>query len=97
MTPQEIKDKIGAHRQDLREMGVASLALFGSVARHEATAASDLDFLVEFDRPVGLFQLIRVQQYLEDTLEVERVDMVMPDALREEFREEVLQEAVRVG
>ena len=38
-----------------RDYGVKSLALFGSVARDEATAVSDVDLLVEFDRPTGLF------------------------------------------
>ena len=31
--------------------GVKSLYLFGSVARDEAVPASDVDLLVEFDRP----------------------------------------------
>ena len=41
---------------------IASLSLFGSVARDEAAADSDVDFLVEFKHPVGLFEFIELQQ-----------------------------------
>jgi uncharacterized protein len=41
-----------------RQFGVKSLLLFGSVARDEATTASDVDLLVEFNRPVGYFGLV---------------------------------------
>jgi predicted nucleotidyltransferase len=49
---------IQAHQAELRqEYGVKSLALFGSVVRDEARPSSDVDLLVEFSRPVGLFGL----------------------------------------
>jgi predicted nucleotidyltransferase len=40
-----------------KRFGVKSLLLFGSVARNEATSASDVDLLVEFNRPMGYFDL----------------------------------------
>jgi predicted nucleotidyltransferase len=43
-------------------LGVRSLDLFGSVARGDAGPGSDVDLLVEFDRPVGLFHFFRVQR-----------------------------------
>jgi uncharacterized protein len=43
------------HHDELAGLGVKSLALFGSSARNEAGVGSDVDLLVEFDRPVGLF------------------------------------------
>ena len=39
------------HQEALRNLGAKSLALFGSVARNEATAGSDVDILVEFESP----------------------------------------------
>ena len=44
-----------AHREQLQKLGVKSLSLFGSVARDEADADSDVDLLVEFDRQGGFF------------------------------------------
>ncbi len=97
MTRQEVLDKLEGSRTELRQMGVKSLSLFGSLARDEATDRSDVDLLVEFDRPIGLFQFIRVQHYLQEVLGVDRVDLVMPDALHEELRDDILRDAIRAA
>ncbi|MCH8164743.1 MAG: nucleotidyltransferase family protein [Planctomycetes bacterium] len=97
MRRQEVMDKLAANRAELRRMGVRSLSLFGSLARDEATDRSDVDFLVEFDRPIGLFHFIRVQQYLQEVLGVPRVDLVMPEALQEELRDDILRDAIRAA
>ncbi len=71
------------------------MALFGSLARDEATSASDVDLLVEFDgRPVGLFHLSRTRHYLETVLGVPRVDLVLRAAVRPALRDKILREAV---
>jgi predicted nucleotidyltransferase len=49
MTRDDILATIRANEARLRDLGVQELALFGSFARGEATDASDIDFLVEFD------------------------------------------------
>ncbi|MEW5929013.1 MAG: nucleotidyltransferase family protein [Gemmatimonadota bacterium] len=81
---------------ELDAMGISSLSLFGSVARDEAGPASDVDLLVEFDRPVGYFELFDVQEYLEGILG-RRVDLGTPDAIRRQFRDQILAEAVRAA
>ncbi len=97
MTRQEVLDKLEANCNELRQMCVKSLSLFGSLARDEATDRSDVDLLVEFDRPIGLFQFIRVQQYLQKVLEVDRVDLVMLDAMHAELRGDILRDAIRAA
>ncbi len=94
MKRDEVLAIVAAHREQLQAMGVKSLNLFGSVARDEADSDSDVDFLVEFDRPVGLFEFNQVQLYLEDILG-HPVDIGRPQALREHLREPVLKEAIR--
>jgi predicted nucleotidyltransferase len=84
------------HQADLRQRGVKSLAAFGSLARGEATCSSDIDLLVEFDRPVGLFEFIRLKLYLEE-LTGRSVDLVTPDAIRPAMRADILNEAVHVA
>src|SRR5215831_12831663 len=89
---------LAEHRARLRrQFGVASLALFGSVARDEAGPESDVDLLVEFDRPITLFDLVAVQQYLEKVLGVSRVDVVMPDSIFPAIKDDILREAIHVG
>lgn len=79
-----------------KQFGVKSLLLFGSVARNEATAASDVDLLVEFNRPVGYFGLFALQDYLEELLGCP-VDLGTPDSLKSYIRERVLGEAIHVA
>jgi predicted nucleotidyltransferase len=84
---------IAAHADELRALGVRSLAIFGSVARDEARSDSDVDLLAEFTEPVGYFHLFRVQHRLEEILG-SRVDLTTRGGLRAEIREAVLAEAV---
>jgi predicted nucleotidyltransferase len=72
--------------------GVLCLALFGSVARGTATAASDFDILVAFDGPATSDRYFGVQFYLEDLLG-RPVDLVTETALRPELRARIEREA----
>ncbi len=96
MQRNEALDILAKHRPALSAMGVASLALFGSVARNEAEGDSDVDILVSFDRPVGFFHFLEVKDYLETVLKT-RVDLVTEDALKKQLRERILAEAVRAA
>ena len=75
---------------------ISTLSVFGSVARDEARQDSDVDILVEFSRPVGLFQFIELQQRLEALLG-SKVDLGTPRSLKPRIKEQVLQEAIRVA
>lgn len=86
---------LAAHREELQRYRVRSLALFGSVARDEAGPASDVDLLVEFERPAGLFNFVALHQYLEDLLG-RRVDLGTPDSLREALRPNVMKDLIHV-
>ena len=79
-----------------RKFGVKSLLLFGSVARDEASPTSDVDLLVEFNRPVGYFGLFALQDYLEKLLGCS-VDLGTPDSLKPYVRERVMGELIRVA
>ncbi|PSB18329.1 nucleotidyltransferase [Phormidesmis priestleyi ULC007] len=82
------------HQNTLKDFGVKSLILFGSVARDEARIDSDVDLLVEFDRPIGLFTFVRLKRYLEEILE-SSVDLGTPDSLKPYLREPIFREAIR--
>jgi uncharacterized protein len=86
---------IREHHSDIAAFGVSSLALFGSVARGEARADSDVDILVEFasGEVVGFFRFLRLKRYLEGILGRE-VDLVTRAALKPQLRERILKEAV---
>jgi predicted nucleotidyltransferase len=94
MDKERVLGLLNSHRDRLDEFAVKALFLFGSVARGEATPESDVDLLVEFDRPVGLFTLLGLQSYLEELLGCS-VDLGTPNSLRPHLRETVLKEAIR--
>jgi predicted nucleotidyltransferase len=77
------------------QFGVKTLMLFGSVARDEATSKSDVDLLVEFNRPAGYFGLFALQNYLEKLLGCP-VDLGTPDSLKPYIRERVMGELIHV-
>jgi uncharacterized protein len=80
----------------LRELGVASLSLFGSMARDEARPGSDVDVLVTFSGPATFDQFMDLKLHLEDLLGT-RVDLVTEQALRPRIREAVEGELLRVA
>ncbi len=98
MKRDEALEILSANRERLKDFSVKSLAIFGSVARNEATDASDIDILVEFEegRSVGLFLFVRLQRFLAEILGC-KVDLATPDALREEMREQILKEAIHAA
>lgn len=95
MTRDQVLSILRLHRDELQRLGVKSLALFGSVVRDQARAQSDVDLLVEFDRPVGLFEFIDLKQFLENVLGCS-VDLGTARSLKPRLRERVLREAVYV-
>ncbi|MEW6496824.1 MAG: nucleotidyltransferase family protein [Cyanobacteriota bacterium] len=95
MRRDEVLAIVKPHQAKLQELSVQSLDLFGSIARDEARPDSEVDFLVEFSKPMGWFELSRVRLYLEDILSCP-VDLGTQDALREHLREPVLKELIRI-
>lgn len=96
MRRKDVLHKLAEHRQALaEEYGVSALYLFGSVARDQAGPGSDVDLLVEFKQPVGLFQFIDLQQRLE-TLLACKVDLGTRRALKSNLKDQFNQEAIRV-
>ena len=80
-------------RATLDAFGVARLSLFGSFARDEGRDDSDVDLLVEFNRPIGMFEFARLQRTLGEIVG-HPVDLVTQAALKPQLREQILREAV---
>lgn len=83
------------HKTQLIKLGVQALFLFGSVARGEARAKSDVDILVEFDAKKGLFGFVDLKNYLEEILDCE-VDLVTKNALHPALKKKILEEVKHV-
>ena len=68
---QYVLETLRSHESDLRRLGVSHAAVFGSVARGEAGAESDIDVLVDLDenRPMGIFQYARLKLHINELLD----------------------------
>ena len=91
----EAKILLMSHREHLSSLGSRHLAIFGSTARNEATKASDIDILVDFDAKKDLFEFIGLKLYLEDLLSC-HVDLVSRHALHPALKIRILNEAKQV-
>lgn len=90
-------DDLRRQRERIMELAfqyrARKIAVFGSLARGEAHAESDIDFLVDFEADYKLRDLIRLTQALGALLG-RRVEVVDRQCLREEWRDGILKEAV---
>ena len=82
-------------QQTLRQYGVKSLSLFGSMARKEEKESSDVDLLVTFNQSPGLFAFMDLKDHLQNILGA-RVDLVTKGALHPQLRQKILKESIHV-
>jgi len=79
-----------------KEFGARRIRVFGSVARGEDRADSDVDFLVDFARGYDLFaQRLPLERRLSELLG-RRVDLVPEHELNLHMRDDILREAVEL-
>lgn len=99
MAPRAPDRLVRDHRSKIlalaREHGAFDVMLFGSAARGEAVAGSDIDLLVSFEPDRSLLDHIALQQDLESLLGV-KVDVVSRGGLSPYIRDAVLREAIPV-
>ena len=95
MDKDEIISRLRAHRSELQAMGAEHVSLFGSVARGEATAESDVDVLVKLSEPVmdsgfGYFSaLARLQARIGAITGFANVDVVAEPLEKESVKRSV--------
>jgi predicted nucleotidyltransferase len=89
--------EIRSHREAIVRLGepfrIRNVRVFGSVARGEATADSDLDLLVDVDRGHGYLDMAWFALGVEDELGV-FTQVATPGGLKLRIRDRVLREAV---
>ncbi len=92
----EIKRIIEKNKEELKDKyGVKEIGIFGSVVRGEATKDSDVDILVEFEKPIGLFKFLELEEYLSNLIG-KKVDLVSKKALKPYIAKYILKEVETV-
>lgn len=97
MTREDALDRLNAHLDEIRQYGVEKIGLFGSVARSEADAGSDIDLIVRFLPGQKSFDhFMDLREYLESLFSGYRVDLVIEEAIKPRIRASVYRDAVYV-
>ena len=90
----KIKKIVAEEKDDIRKEYKAEIkAVFGSYARGDFHADSDLDLLIDVDPGATLLDVVGLQLFLEDRLGC-KVDVVTRRSVREELRSSIFSEAV---
>jgi hypothetical protein len=91
----EIKKVLEQLKPELsRRFQVQSIGLFGSVVRDDFSPSSDIDIIVDFDRPIGI-EFIDLANYMEQRLQ-KKVDLVSRNGVKDKYFKAIEREIVYV-
>jgi uncharacterized protein len=89
---EEIKEVLQKNKNELREQyGLKEIGIFGSYVRGEQKEESDLDLLVELEKPVGFVRFLKLENALSQLLGLP-VEIVTKKALKPHIGKRILQE-----
>jgi len=95
-TLEEIERILRETKPFLKETyAVKTIGIFGSYATRGHKEGSDLDLLVEFEKPVGFFKFLDLEEYLETIIGI-KVELVTRKALKPAIGERILSEVVEI-
>ena len=88
-TKNEILSKLKELKPSLhKEFSVKEIGLFGSFSNNSFNENSDIDILVEFEKPIG-WKFFSLEIYLEKVFN-RKIDLVTKNALKEQIKHSIL-------
>lgn len=91
-TSAEVERILKKNIQNLKkDYNLNSMGIFGSFLKGEQNQDSDLDILVDFEKPIGLLKFIKLENDLSKILGI-KVDLVMKKALKPNIGKRILEE-----
>ncbi len=96
MNSGDVIETLRAHEPELKAAGVVRLSLFGSTARGDRSADSDIDLLAAFDQSkrISLLDIAGIEIRLSEMLG-QRVDLAEEGTLKPSVQKSVDAEALR--
>jgi len=93
LTRDEILEKLKELKPFLaKEFSVQEIGLFGSYSENEQNIESDIDILVEFDKPIG-WKFFTLEKYLESVFN-KKVDLVTKKALKKQLKNKIIKQTL---
>ena len=75
-----------------KEFSVQEIGLFGSYSENEQNIESDIDILVEFNKPIG-WKFFTLEKYLESVFN-KKVDLVTKKALKKQLKNKIIKQTL---
>lgn len=92
----EVIDRLRTHAEAIRAFGVTELYLYGSAARNEAGAESDIDLFVDVDYDrFGFVAFMDLREFMRNVFG-RRVDLTTRNALHPDLKEDIVRSAIKV-
>jgi uncharacterized protein len=79
----------------IKKNGIKKAGIFGSYARGEQKASSDIDILIEPTKEMGLFEIVNLEEELKKRLK-KKIDLLTYASIHRLLREQILNEEVRI-
>ena len=93
---EKLKAELEAIKPVLKQQyKVETIGIFGSYSRGEQTKKSDLDLIVSFSEPIGIYKFIEVEEFISNKLRV-KVDLVQKGALLPMIKDQILNETITI-
>ncbi len=93
LTKSEVLKKLKELKPFLaNEFSVKEIGLFGSYSNNKQNEKSDIDILVEFDKPIG-WKFFSLEKYLENIFN-RKVDLVTKKALKKQLKDRILNQTL---
>lgn len=78
-----------------KKFKVKSIGIFGSYVKNKQKKSSDVDILFAFAEPVGMFEFLDLEEYLQNIIQL-KVDLVSKRALKPKIGEYILNEVIYI-
>lgn len=93
---EEIKKILAKSKSKLKKKySVIEIGIFGSYVRKEQKETSDLDILVEFEKPLSLLKIVSLENFLSDLIGI-KTDIVPKKNIRTELKKFILKETILI-
>ena len=91
ITKAEILSKLTELKPILyRDFAVKEIGLFGSYSDNSNTEESDIDLLIELEKPIG-WRFFTLELFLEKVFN-KKIDLVTKNALKEQIKDDILKQ-----
>ncbi|MHA1300644.1 MAG: nucleotidyltransferase family protein [Candidatus Helarchaeota archaeon] len=94
LTSKQIIEKIENNIEKIKKFGVSKIGIFGSFSRNQQKPGSDIDIIVEFEKPKKTFDNYMDLKFFLEEIFGSKVDLVLDNAVKKELRPYIMESVI---